>query len=211
MWFSSSGFILHSDKLCYMHDLNQWAPCEGAIPDISTCYTSQTRIVTRRQQQSHITFSVLLWCAASQLCCVYIKNLHEGVWVSEIYRCWKSNDIFPCLSSLILHQHVGVRAGLLHMLHPLMAAYKVTFISPARIFSEVSFRWVYDSLSSPFLCCVKHILFLVNCLSLSTSSIPLCGLWTQVVFRCRKMYTSDDRWLLFTTVLQLHMSKLQRV
>lgn len=48
----------------------------------------------------------------------------------------KSNDISPRLSVLILHQRVGVGAGWLHAPHPLMAAHKATFISPARIFSE---------------------------------------------------------------------------
>lgn len=40
----------------------------------------------------------------------------------------KSNDISPRLSVLILHQRVGV------------AAHKVTFISPARLFSEAPSR-----------------------------------------------------------------------
>lgn len=52
----------------------------------------------------------------------------------------KSNDISPRLSVLILHQRVGVGAGWLHALHPLMAAHKVTFISPARLFSEAPSR-----------------------------------------------------------------------
>lgn len=92
------------------------------------------------------------------------------------YRFWKSNDIFPCLSILILHRSVGVRAGWLHMLHPLTAAYKVTFISPARIFSEVFFPARRLFLPEPFiLSCVKHILFLVNCLSLSPSTTVACG------------------------------------
>lgn len=52
----------------------------------------------------------------------------------------KSNDISPRLSVLILHHRVGVGAGWLHAPHPLMAAHKVTFISPARIFSEAPSR-----------------------------------------------------------------------
>lgn len=52
----------------------------------------------------------------------------------------KSNDISPRLSVLILHQRVGVGAGWLHAPHPLMAAHKVTFISPARLFSEAPSR-----------------------------------------------------------------------
>ena len=63
------------------------------------------------------------------------------------------------------------------------------------------------------LCHVKYILFLVNYLSLSTSSIPLCGLAAsagmQVVFHCRKMYTSHDWWLLFSHGFTLVVSASQ--
>lgn len=195
-------------------------PRQVASPDISASCTSPTKVATCWQQQSDIKFSAALWCAASLLYYIYLRR---GVWVSGGKKKkidWKSNDIFPCLSILILHRHVGVRAGWLHMLHPLMAAYKVTFISPARIFSEVFLpaRWLF--LPKPFILgCVKHILFLVNCLSLSPSSILLRGLRMQVAPPpthpwCKEMYTSRDWWLLFsggfTKVPQLYMSDQHR-
>lgn len=52
-----------------------------------------------------------------------------------------------------------------------MAAHKVTFVSPAQIFSAVPFSIALTVPSREllffFLSCVKRILFLVNCLSLS--------------------------------------------
>lgn len=159
-------------------------PRQVASPDVSASCTSPTKVATCWQQQSDIKFSTALWCAASLLYYIYLRG---GVRVSggkkkkNRERFWKSNDIFPCLSILILHRRVGVRAGWLHMLHPLTAAYKATFISPACIFSEVFFPARRLFLPEPFIPgCVRHILFLVNCLSLSPSSIPLRGLWMQV-------------------------------
>lgn len=105
---------------------------------------------------------------------VYIKNSHErvGGWVKHI----DAGNLMKFPMPFKFDPCVGVRAGMLHVLHLLMPAHKVTFISTAK-FSEVPYPLCFPFVFKPFfLCHVKNILFLVNYLSLSTSSIPLCGL-----------------------------------
>lgn len=187
------------------------------FPQVAPARQSRNMLATAIRHQ---IFSGALMCR--QPIILYILPRWGCGWVEgrkkKIYRFWKSYDIFPCLSILILHRRVGVRAGWLHMLHPLTAAHKVTFISPARIFSEVFFPARRLFLPEPFILgCVKHILFLVNCLSLSPSSILLRGLWMQVAPPPPvqgNVRLSRDWWLPFsggfTKVPGLYMSERHR-
>lgn len=165
--FTGLSFVFALQSCVCKKDENEdITHCETCTFDISASCTSSTKVAMWRQQQSDIKFSAVLWCAACLLFYIYKRRgcgwVWEG-WVVTGTGFWKSNDISLRLSVLILYQRVGVRAGRLHTPHPPMAAHKVTFISPAQIFSEVPFTIALTVPSRDlfyFSClCQAHIIF----------------------------------------------------
>lgn len=188
----------------------------SATPNISASYTSPTRTVRAKAIRHHISDTAVM-CFQSFTLCIWRTHMKGCGWVKyiDVENLMKFPMPFKfdpspacrCRSKLAACA-ASTRACIQSNLHLPSSAILGGFIPLCLLFLFKPF----------FLCCVKHILFLVNYLSLSTSSVPLCGLaasaWIQVVFHCRKMYTSHDWWLLFshsfTLVFQPHMSKLRR-
>ena len=89
----------------------------------------------------------------------YIKNSHEGMWVSEVYWCWMSNDISHAVKfDLSTVCRCGSRR--LHVLHPLGTQSNLHLPSWAILGGFISARLLF--LLKPvafFLPCQAHIIF----------------------------------------------------
>lgn len=98
--FPFSKFQLQSTQVIFHTSFISKAACTCKGISISACYTRSLETITWQQKAIRHQFLMLLWCAASLLCCTQ-KNSHEGLWLSEIYWCGNLTKFSRAFSTFI--------------------------------------------------------------------------------------------------------------